>query len=226
MNISVVIPVFPPHFCFLERCLQNVMQSTVLPNEIIIAASEVNEKKEKELYDSLIKICKNVKLIIYGTTDIAYAGVNRNRGYTKSSNDIIMFIDADDFIHPQKVEIIQKCFEKFPDCKQLIHNFSSSAKDLGLKFDIDNLPIFQYKGSFQKGDIVHNGMKRIHRGHVTVHRSVFEKVKYNNDRHREDNTFTKKVHKSFDKSFFLSLPLLIWNESGIKFRDDYYNNKN
>jgi glycosyltransferase involved in cell wall biosynthesis len=200
------------------------MNSTVLPSEIIIAASEINNVDY--LYNDFENICSNVKLIIFGTVDKCYSGINRNRGFTKCSNDIIIFIDADDIIHPQKIEIVQKCFKLFPDCKQILHQYDISEKILKLVFNTDELPIFKYQGNFTKTD-TENKMKNITRGHVTIHRSVFNKIIYGNLIQGQDSVFTKKVHNIFNESYFLPLRLIIYNKTGgieLK-KDHYFNNK-
>ena len=225
-NISIIIPVYPPHFQYLNRCIKNIMSSTVLPNEIIIAASEITYDYEKTLYESLINICKNIKLIISGIKEQGYSGINRNRGAEVASSDILMFIDADDYTHPQKIEIIQKCFDKYPTCKQILHNGGLDKNSLSIYYDVNSLPIFKYSGDFSKKHIVNNGMNTIIRGHASVHRDVFKKVVYKNVIHREDNIFTKKVHLIFNESFFLPLSLMVYQETGIQARNNYYNGMN
>ncbi len=222
MNVSVIIPVYPPHYQYLSRCIKNIMTSTVLPNEIIVCASEITNENEQKLLNDLIHLCNSVTLIISGTKDQAYSGVNRNRGAHAASNDILMFIDADDYTHPQKIEIVSKCFKRYPNIKLLLHNCSLQEDSLNIIHDVDNIPVFKYIGDFNKKSIVNNGMKTIHRGHATVHKSIFENISYKDVRHREDNIFTKKVHLIFNESFFLPLSLMVYKESGIQFRDDYY----
>ena len=133
-----------------------------------------------------------------------------------------MFIDADDYTHPQKIEIVLKCFKQYPNIKLLLHNCSLQEDSLNIIHDVDNIPVFKYIGDFNKKSIVNNGMKHIHRGHSTVHRSVFENISYKDVRHRQDNIFTKKVHEKLNSSYFLPLSLMVYKESGIQFRDDYY----
>ena len=98
--------------------------------------------------------------------------------------------------------------------------------DLNARYDINNPPFFKYKGDFNKKSIVKNGMHQIHRGNIAVHKDVFQKITYkDNMRHRKDNLFTKKLHGIFNQSYFLNYKLIIYNISGIEFRDNYYNNK-
>lgn len=222
MNVSLIIPVYPPHFQYLSRCIKNIMSSTILPNEIIVGASEITKEGEQKLFNELIHLCNNVTLIISGTKDQAFSGVNRNRGAHVACSDIFMFIDADDYTHPQKIEIVLKCFKQYPNIKLLLHNCSLQEDSLNIIHDVDNIPVFKYIGDFNKKSIVNNGMKHIHRGHSTVHRSVFENISYKDVRHRQDNIFTKKVHEKLNSSYFLPLSLMVYKESGIQFRDDYY----
>ena len=222
MKISIVIPTYPPHFCLLETCISYIMKSTILPDEIIISASEITDLIAANLLLELQKNC-NVPIIITGISTVGYAGTNRNAGVLKCNNDIIIFMDADDYMHYQKIEIDKTCFELYPDCKQLLNNSSTNIRDLDNNYDIKNLQFFKYMGDFNKTSIVTNGMDTIHRGNIAIHKNTFNKIKYSNVMHREDNIFTKKVHKIFNQSYFIPLKLFIYNESGIEFKNKYYN---
>ena len=225
MNISIVIPVFPPHFIHLETCLKNIMESTIMPKEIIIAASEMNNESKDTLYNKLQHITNNLtKLIITNTEEKAFSGINRNRGVEFSSGEIIVFIDADDFTHRQKIEIIDFIFKKHLDCKMLLHNYTKNNNFEISNYDLNKLNEFKYLGGFEKTDIVKNNMNRIHRGHSTIKKSVFNLVQFKNEMHREDNIFTKKVHQIFNSSYFVPIELMIYNETGIPFRENYYKN--
>lgn len=221
-NITVIIPVYPPHFHLLNRCIQNLLKSTKLPNQIIIAASEISSDKASELIKNFTN--DNVEILIDPCEKCCYSGENRNRGLQLNKSEIVTFVDADDFTHPQKLEIINRVFNLHPKCMMLLHTFSTNINTLSNMHDLDHIPVFKYQGDFQKNDLIKK-MKYIHRGHATFNIKVFDAIKYNpNLRHREDNVFTKKVHKLFDESYFLPLPLMIYLESGIAFRNNYYDN--
>jgi len=233
--VSVVIPVYPPHFDQLPTCVGRLLRSTELPCEIIIAASEADSTTEAAILDSIAQQCgadaDRVPILFASSPDVGYSGVNRNRGAARARADIIVFLDADDFIHPQKIEMVRQCFDRFPDCKQLLHTCTPTMQlhtldeVLGRRFSLDVSKPFRYQGDFSKQSIVKNGMRHIHRGHATVHRSVLDAVRYKVVRHRQDNIFTKNVHRHFNQSYFLPMPLIVYNESGIAARDAYYDDK-
>lgn len=98
-SVSVVVPIYPPHFKFIPSLLQQLEKQTIQPNEIIFALSECDDKKAEELRNTY-KNC-----IFLNTTEKQFAGANRNRGKQIAKGDIIMFLDADDVYHPQKIEV-------------------------------------------------------------------------------------------------------------------------
>ena len=224
-TVSVVIPVYPPHFDKLVESITNILDSTVMPDEIIIAPSEISEVNANNRFKELFVLCKqkHVPFIITSTTEQAYSGGNRNRGFIASCGDVVAFIDADDFTQSQKIEILKCIFEQNPNIKMLLHNSSSTKNILNTVYDISNIPVFKYVGDFNKKDIVKRGMDSICRGHATFARSVLNERLYDETvKHREDNIFTKKIHNAFGSSYFLPWSLFYYAESGIGQRNKHY----
>jgi glycosyltransferase involved in cell wall biosynthesis len=222
-SVSVVVPVYPPHFHLLPQCVAGIMESTVLPDEIVIGASELDDARESTMRAELLGIVdsRGPVLIIASTHNKGYSGFNRNRGVAKCTSDVIFFHDADDPIHRQKVEIVKHCFDTYPDCKQLIHKLCIDRRELAGTCDMNTLPFYHYTGVFAKTA----GWKMHHlcRGHVAVRKSVFEKIGFNpNALNQQDNTFCKKVHAMFNQTYFLPVCLLYYVPTGPATRAQYY----
>jgi hypothetical protein len=115
-----------------------IFKQSVLPTEIIIIISEyINSNENSELIHKLKKLCKNynIKIIIQLYTERQYAGKNRQIALTLSECDIIIYQDADDYSHKQRIEIIQNIFNTY-DCVHVLHGWSGKLIDKNIHSDI------------------------------------------------------------------------------------------
>ena len=140
MKISVIIPCVDKHLNLLEKLLESMILYTRHPDEVIVSISPrylkldlSNVKLRLENKYSFLKcIVQNC---------VTTAGMNRNSCLDIVSGDIIVANDADDIMHPQKLEIIEDIFMKYPYTKLIVHNLIKTKKtDYSLK-------------SFQKVDL-------------------------------------------------------------------------
>lgn len=135
---SIIIPVYPPHFNLLDRLIKNIdssYSSKELVKEIIICASEIDSQQSNNLLSNLQNSTK-IKIIINNTLEKQNASQNRNRGWNIVNSEYIIFLDADDIYHPNRIVILKEIIESnnYPD--SLVHNYL-------LKKDIDiSNPIF------------------------------------------------------------------------------------
>lgn len=127
-SISVIIPVYPPHFRYLEGLINNINAQTCRPKEVIIALSECTNELNLQIFDKL-KMIKSSEyhLITLPTLDRCTAGVNRNRGAMMATGDYLMFLDADDIYHQQKVEITMNVIGRYQP-NLILHNYYRSRE--------------------------------------------------------------------------------------------------
>lgn len=116
MFINIVIPVCSLHIKYIDICLASIFNQTRLPDKIVLVANEYSRYKEK--YDNILNNFNNVTLIKIDTWE--KPGINRNIGSKECTSGIILYQDVDDVLHPQRCEIVEKCFEKY-DCSLLLH---------------------------------------------------------------------------------------------------------
>lgn len=120
VNISIIIPVYPPHFVYIPRLLENinhfVKNEEVKILEVIIAASECK-------VPPIDTTSENYTFKWSLTEEICNASKNRNRGWSIISKecDWIVFLDADDYYHPEK--LVKTIFFMGPEVDVILHSF-------------------------------------------------------------------------------------------------------
>lgn len=232
MKLSLVIPSTPNHFKYLDCIIQNYLNGTVKPDEIIVSISnshQINsslienlEKKYGEIYGNL-KIIKHVRTI--------QEGPNRGEGTKISQHELISYHDSDDIPHPQRIEIIKYFFEKF----DILHLNHSYRFETGFDFiDKDSIkyisPVDLYNSHFGENntfttrplDLYPDPNNKSYGcmsgfcvcgGPTTIRRNVLEKIFWNDERILSyDYDFCMDVLFTFKKSMIIDSPLIWYNK--------------
>ena len=132
-DLSLVLPVVPPDYPFVEYSIRSSLrQNYVHPDEIILAMSSfVDDAKTRAMMESwktlALALSPKVDLIAIPTTELKYAGANRQRGVRASSCHVVSFFDCDDVAHPNRAALILKGFSDFPQAVMLLHRFDYKA---------------------------------------------------------------------------------------------------
>lgn len=98
MKISVIVPCFKDS-ATLKRSLDSIFSQTYTVNEIIV----VNDASPETLEIEAILSTYPTVLYIKNNNNKGLAA-SRNIGVNAATGDIISFLDADDELHPQKIE--------------------------------------------------------------------------------------------------------------------------
>jgi len=126
-TISVCIPCIAKHIPLIQRCIHSIYNQTVLPNEVIISISNI--ENETGLYDTikhmqgLCKLYKTLNIKPLYSREKKYAGENRNTAISLATGDLITFIDADDYMFINRIAILKQIFITTPECLGLLHHF-------------------------------------------------------------------------------------------------------
>ena len=101
--VSIIVPVYNTSK-YLPQCLDSILRQTVPDFEVIC----VNDSST----DNSLKILQNYadkdsRIKVYSKENGGISSV-RNFGMTKSGGKFICFLDSDDYIHPQFLEIMLK----------------------------------------------------------------------------------------------------------------------
>lgn len=104
-RISVIIPCYKDA-ATLGRALESVYAQTTLPDEVVVVNDCSPQTAEIEA------VLRNFPRVVYlrNSSNMGLAAT-RNVGVNAASGDILSFLDADDELHPQKLEFQLRAFE-------------------------------------------------------------------------------------------------------------------
>lgn len=113
MNVSVVIPIYNTSDDLIERCIESLENQFELPAEIILV-NDGSEPEATECCNRMAKEYENIKVFHQRNSGVSVA---RNSGLKKAQGDWIMFVDPDDYTHP---ELIQRLSGKIDDDTDIV----------------------------------------------------------------------------------------------------------
>jgi glycosyltransferase involved in cell wall biosynthesis len=215
MKIGIAIPCFIKHIDKLYNLFESINQQTRLPDQVVVSCSSSKP-------DDLSKIYENIShykfpFIIVAAEERKNAAQNRNKAASYLNTDVITFFDADDIMHPQRIQAIEYAFYLSVDV--LLHSFFE-GNECDQEFPkITNFnPMLNVLSIARSGCITFNYRNyRIHHGQVTVTKAVFDKVKFPEDESyetREDCVFCVEVFRIPNiQSGYFEYPLSKYYES-------------
>jgi len=213
MKIGVAIPCFINHINACYRLLDSIDKQTRLPDQVIVSCSS------SKLSDFVLKTYR-FPLIVLVTAEHQNAAQNRNKAADHLETDIITFIDADDSMHPQRLEAIEQAFED-SGTTIVLHSFLLNEEceqpfPVVSQFVVEKNILNQcYSGCIK---FVNNDpVSRIHHSQASVRQSAFKAVRFPEDKEsegREDCRFCYGVFSRFNgQSSYLRYPLSKYSPS-------------
>ena len=227
-TIGVGIPCIPRDFDVLSRLLDSITRQTLQPFEVVVSLSNASENDSQKFKEILLKYSDiHFKTFITGNSHNASQNRNVILDYYHSQTkfEILSFIDSDDEMHSQRLEIISKSFVKY-SCDLLLHGyFTGSEPYLPEWFRIRNDNEIKELLRTNKS-IVSWSDGRLHHGHVSISKQV--KIKQNvNMKIGEDYQFVYDNYLQNKKIYHLQIPLskYIKNTQNIRNTQNTQNTK-
>ena len=236
MNISICIPCVDKHIPLLCKFLETIKNFTRKPNEIIISLSPKFDKLDlNNIKNTLEKnyLCYNLKCLIQNKQ--TNCATNLNNCFDIVTGDIIIISGADDIIHPQKLEIIEYLFNKYPETTMILHNLINSYnRDYSFKifdkYDINNLNIYsdltlgckKVKVPMAEhrldSDIFYNKYsdvicKYYCNGASSFKRKILDNIKFKNIDYGEDTVFTSNIFNEYGNVIIILDKLMSYTSS-------------
>ena len=200
---------------FLEKTLDSIENQTVLPLEVVIGHSECTIEECNKLQD---EFRYSFDVVFSPTTKQCFAAENRNRASTIAKGDYISFMDADDQMFTQRLEIILQIINEYNPIS-IAHGFSKCKKFFSKRFNNPDPNLLMFGEELYKlaKDTEHKHLwihGEIHHGHLTIKTETIKSIKYNESfeyRRGQDSKFIRDLLNYFpvDKTtlIFIDLPL-------------------
>jgi glycosyltransferase involved in cell wall biosynthesis len=178
LTLGVAIPCYSGHFQYLNSLLANIASSTVKPTAICISCSSWTHNK-KEYFEF-----SGIPVIIWYSSEKLNVSQNRNRAASLLKTNLISFLDADDLMHPKRVEFLIGVFETRPDISAVFHDYMYHP--ISMRDDpfwdepqANPLPNKVRKDPNATGIIVEGGPYAIHQAQVTIRSRLFSIFRFN-----------------------------------------------
>ena len=224
MKLSLCIPCVDKHIPLFEKLITSIQYYTRKPDEIICSISpkflKLNLSEEKKRLENKYNDL-NLTILVRDTK--TNCSENLNNCFDHVSGDIILITGADDIIHPQKCEIMEKLFTEYSDIKMILHNLhSGNTRDYNLKIFknvvLENIRLYRNINSIENGCGCSNSEyeeatnKKFGHNYVcgaaTVHRDCIKKIKFENIPYAEDAIFVANVNYFFKKTIYIDVKLM------------------
>ena len=193
-SVSVVIPCIPKHVALLYNVLRTIETQTLPPNEVIIALSEASNQKWSELAADLSSRYPSLNIIGTPVEYAANAATNRNRGAKLATSELISFMDADDLMHPHRLQVLVDTFIVYGP-HAVLHGWGEIGEKGETPFQ-DVEAVRAHVASKKPTESPHCEFDRAHHGHFTVKKEVFARVKQDESEEtdgREDSEYVSRL---------------------------------
>jgi len=191
MRIGVAIPCFINHIPQCINLLNGLNAQTRRPDMVVVSCSSSTTS------DFTVPQCQfPIKVLI--TDQKQNASVNRNRAGMELDTDIICFFDADDDMHPQRLEMIAHAFES-QKTDIVLHSYFQGDECYSPYITVPIHSMFFIRNVLRQcisGCITFDYIQRITHGHVSVTREAFRRVLFPEEQEsqgREDCIFCYNV---------------------------------
>ena len=114
--IDIIIPIYNVDLKQLKKCLLSIVSQTIVEElEVTIVDDGSSSSSEEEIYHLINKIQQFIPIKLLRYEKNHGPGYARQYGINNTSNEYIMFIDADDMFTPVAAETLKRGFLLYPD---------------------------------------------------------------------------------------------------------------
>lgn len=198
-SVSVVVPCAQSHVAHLPELVAALHAQTRKPDQIVVAVSGCE-----------LSQVPPIAAQVTHSAERQTAGANRNRGSALALGDVVIYQDADDLPHPQRVEIIAALFEKYK-IDHLMHHYYHHAPR-SESFSVDEA---SKRSRYHKTPVVYG----VTNGNPAVARSVLSAVRWPEYAHvGEDVEFNAKIYAHTRRTVVTELPLMTYRQQLSSFK--------
>lgn len=229
-GMTLCIPCIPRDVARMEAALfPSIVKQTLQPDEVIVALSSSDASQAAGIESRWVSSIPNMRVM--HTHELRGPGQNRNRCAFAASQPIVSFMDADDEMHPQRLQILHEVLGD-TNATCALHSFTTTPIETDIRYTwrdkIHSLVYFDLSWECLRGremlrraeEFISEAMagRRSYpfeqHGHPTCFRWVLSQVHFEALMEGEDTHFNSNVWHRFNQSVFVPLPLVRWEPSG------------
>lgn len=133
MKFSIIVPVFNTTKEFLEPCILSILSQNYSNFEIIIIDDGSTKEETKNILNYLKNLDQRIRLISISNHGVSYA---RNYGTSLAKGNYILYVDSDDEISKDFLQIANQILSEYPYDLLLSQITFDKSKLLDSKYDI------------------------------------------------------------------------------------------
>lgn len=213
MKISVIVPVYNVEK-YIKKCLDSLVNQTLNGVEIIVVNDGSPDNSQK-IIDEYVKKYKNVKSYIKENGGLSDA---RNYGIKKATGEYISFVDSDDYIRNDMLEIMYNYAIK-EDLDVVVCD-SINVYDNGSEI------LIKSNNNYSDNDVRNYIISPPMACTRLFKKTIFDKIQFKKNIYYEDLEMTPKVVNITDKIGFVSEGLYYYvQRDGSIMKQNVFNKK-
>lgn len=179
MKVSIIIPVYRTEST-LARCINSVLAQTYTCWEMILI-DDGSDDNSPQICDDFVDKDKRIKVIHQPNKGL---GAARNTGIEHANGNFLLFIDSDDYIKPNTIEIALNELQKYKQCAFAefgIHKWVGNAKQ-------ETTLAFEHRVIYSAEEYWFSakGYEHCYAWNKLFRREVFEHIKFQENKKFED----------------------------------------
>lgn len=209
LKTTVVIPCAALHARHLRDTVTAFARQTLPPDEISIC---ISGSAASQLADDVAALCRvagpQTAIVLQTDHRVAWAGRNRNRAAEHGAGDLLIYQDADDLPHPQRIEILVHLFRKYR-VDHVLHHYDQTASvaDRGRwsahRFDVAAAGSTAYYERYGEQGHAHP----FHNGNNATSRDLFREIRWPEALPRgQDVAYNRSVGRSRFSNAMVRIP--------------------
>lgn len=121
-KVSVIIPFYNVEGC-IERCLQSVARQTMTDMEVLLIDDCGQDRSADIVHDFIASYEGDIDFKVIRQDHNQGQSAARNRGIREAVGEYVYFLDSDDYISDDCIELLADEFNKHPDVQMVIGNY-------------------------------------------------------------------------------------------------------
>lgn len=201
-RISVVVPAIQDNVDAgeLELLLASIDAQIVLPYEVVFVITGITDQNCAAVKAEIADPNRLYILRVFCYNALANQATARNRGLDLARGEWVSFIDADDPMHPHRLEVLASYIRKLPELQLFLHAYSERVEYVPPVEEVDGVALFNAVQATQ-GRQIHI-LDNLMNSQASVRRNTGQLVRFRESSQyfrAEDSYFVRDVIEKIGK---------------------------